>query len=75
MTEFVSAKKHLSRFTRPFPMGKTDFTQRRKVRKGRKVLAATTPYPSSFEEGSPKVPSLGNEGSGVVDFSTDPLFS
>jgi len=56
-------------------MGKTDFTQRRKARKGRKVLAATTPHPSSFEEGSPKVPSLDKEGSGVVDFCLDPLFS
>ena len=56
-------------------MGKSDFTQRRKVRKGRKVLAATTPHPSSLEEGSPKVPSLGNEGSGAVDYRADPLFS
>ena len=40
-------------------MGETGFTQRHKVRKGRKVLATTTPHPSSVEEGSPVIPLLG----------------
>jgi hypothetical protein len=45
-------------------------TQRRQ-----RTQSGTTPTPSSSEEGSSRFPSLDKEGSGVVEFSVDPLFS
>ena len=57
-----------------FQYRKPGFTPRLKARKGRKAPAAH-PHPSSSEEGSRGSPSLDKEGSGVVDFQLDPLFS